>query len=106
MKLSSGDTVIIPNTIRNIIPTRIIEAYKQYCKECDEEFQPLSDTCLFEILNGCSASTRKSLQGLDYFVSDGSNAFDNLEKLCDQLGSYGKSIKIFSLTDCGLNKSL
>ena len=104
MKLSSGESLIIPNTIRNIIPSRIVEAYKQYCKECDEEFQPLSDTCLFDILNKCSASTRKSLQGLDYFMSDGSNAFDNLEKLSDELSSYGKSIKIFPVTNWPINE--
>ena len=97
MKLSSGDTVLIPNTIRNMIPTRIIEAYKQYCKECDEEFQPLSDTCLFEILHGCSASTRKSLQGLDYFISDGSNAFDHLSKLCDELCLHGNLTETSSI---------
>ncbi|CAF3184131.1 unnamed protein product, partial [Rotaria sp. Silwood2] len=92
IKLSSGDSIIVPNTIRNLLPTRIIQTYKEYCKECDEEFKPLSDTCLFEILNGCSASNRKSLQGLDNFACDGSNAFDMLKNLCDELTAYGVPI--------------
>jgi hypothetical protein len=92
IKLSSGDTIIVPNTIRNLLPTRIIQAYNEYCKESDEEFKPLSEACLFEILRGCSASNRKSLQGLDYFACDGSNAFDILENLCDELTTYGNFI--------------
>jgi hypothetical protein len=92
IKLSSGDSIIVANTIRNLIPTRIIQAYKEYCKKCDEAIQPLSDTCLFDILKGCSASNRKSLQGLDYFVCDGSNAFDILKNLCDELTVYSNYI--------------
>ncbi|CAF3838003.1 unnamed protein product, partial [Rotaria sp. Silwood1] len=88
IKLSSGDTIVVSNTIRNLLPTRIIQAYKEYCKECDEEFKPLSDTCLFEILHCCTASNRKSLQGLDYFACDGFNAFDMLTHLCDELTTH------------------
>jgi hypothetical protein len=95
INLSSGDTIIVPNTIHNLIPSRIIDAYKQFCKEPDTNFQPLNDTCLLEILNGCSVSKRKSLQGLDYFAADGANAFDVLQNLCDQLAAFGNYVKCY-----------
>ena len=50
---------------------------------------------MFEILHGCCASDRKSLQGLDYFACDGSNAFDILKNLCNELISYGIVIQFF-----------
>jgi hypothetical protein len=90
INLTYGDTITVSNTIRNLIPSRIIAAYKQFCKDSDKDFKPLNDTCLFEILSGCSASTRKSLQGLDYFAADGANAFDILRNLCDELATFGK----------------
>ena len=41
---------------------------------------------LCKVLNVCSASTRKSLQGLDYISAAGAKAFDKLEKIVDKLG--------------------
>jgi hypothetical protein len=38
------------------------------------------------ILNVCSASVRKSLQGIDYFSAAGAEAFDNLISVVEQLG--------------------
>jgi hypothetical protein len=91
IKMSSGETIEIPNHIRNIIPSRIILQYYQFCNEtCSSDFKPLSKSILYEILDGCSASRRKSLQGLDYFAADGSTAFDNLIKIMDELFTIGK----------------
>ena len=33
---------------------------------------------MLHILSACSATVRKSLQGLDYFAADGGKAFDDL----------------------------
>jgi len=86
IKMSTGETIEISNHVRNIIPSRIIMQYYQFCNEtCPNTFKPLSESVLYEILDGCSASTRKSLQGLDYFAEDGSTAFDNLIKIADEL---------------------
>ena len=41
---------------------------------------------MLRVLNECKASTRKSLQGLDYFAAEGARAFDELEDLVLQLG--------------------
>lgn len=91
IKLSDGESIIVPDVIRNIIPSRIISQYYAYCKETidDDEFQPLGSSSLFAILNKCSASMRKSLAGLDTFSCDGSTAFDQLQNLCDDMVVYG-----------------
>ena len=36
---------------------------------------------MLRILSACSATVRKSLQGLDYVAADGASAFDDLAKL-------------------------
>ncbi|CAF2996833.1 unnamed protein product [Rotaria sp. Silwood2] len=90
--MSNGTIITVPNHIRNLIPSRIIVQYHQFCNEtCPNTFKPLSKSILYEILDGCSASTRKSLQGLDYFSADGSTAFDNLINIANELLTIGVS---------------
>lgn len=91
LKLSSGEVIHTPNVIRVTVNERIIDQYLQYCKEC--EMTPLSRSTLRRVLSACSASVRKSLQGLDYFISEGGKAFDDLLKLVDKL------------IDCGIHSS-
>ena len=41
----------------------------------------------------CSASVRKSLQGLDYFSADGAKVYDDLEEIVQKLGDeHGASL--------------
>jgi hypothetical protein len=87
LKLSSGEVLQTPNVIRVSVNERSINQYIQYCKESDKI--PLSKSTLRRILSACKASSRKSLQGLDYFSTDGSNAFDDLIKLLDNLVDNG-----------------
>jgi hypothetical protein len=100
LKLSSGEKITVPDVIRNIIPSRIIAQYLAYCKETvdGEEFKPLASSSLFAILQKCTASTRKSLAGLDNFSSDGATAFDQLRTLCDEMAAYGKHCVRLSLS--------
>ena len=44
---------------------------------------------MLRVLEECKASTRKSLQGLDYFAADGTRAFNELECLVHRLGELG-----------------
>ena len=44
---------------------------------------------MFRILSECSASVRKSLQGLDYIAAEGTKEFDNLSDLVKQTCNYG-----------------
>lgn len=88
LKLSSGAEIKIPNVVRTLIPEQIIRKYQGYCNEMD--FEPMSRSTLWRVLKVCSASTRTSLQGLDYFSAVGAEAFDELQKVVDRLGDeYG-----------------
>jgi hypothetical protein len=40
---------------------------------------------MYRILTSCSASVRKSLQGLDYISAEGGTTFDDLAVITDQL---------------------
>ena len=87
MKLESGVELVIPKPIRKLIPARIIA---QYLTICDESgFKPASTRTLFRILEVCPASTRKSLQDLDNYTADGSEAFKNLEEIISKLYDGG-----------------
>lgn len=82
LQLSNGNVVEVPNVIRALIPERITTQYKQFCKEVG--FIPFSQRTMLRILSACSATVRKSLQGLDYIAADGASAFDELANLLNQ----------------------
>lgn len=87
LKLDSGDRIIIPAVVRTLIPTRIIEQYISYCNQ--QQFQPAGERSLYRILEVCSASMQKSLQGLDNITAEGTEAIDNLIKLSQTLEENG-----------------
>ena len=88
--MTSRDTIKVSNVIRTMVPGRIVKQYLAYCEEAG--FKPLSRSTLVRILNVCSASVRKSLQGLDYFSSSGAQAFDDLRKVAEILGDAGQGM--------------
>ena len=62
-----------------------------YCS--DTGFTPMSRSTLCKVLKVCSASTRKSLQGLDYVSAAGAKAFEVLEEVVKKLEDvYGKGL--------------
>jgi len=87
LKISSGQIVEVPNVIRTMIPQRIVRQYGQYCKETG--FHPFSESTMLRILSECSASVRKSLQGLDYYAAEGTRAFEDLMSLVRKMSEYG-----------------
>lgn len=89
LKLSNGQYVDVPNVIRIMIPQRIVRQYTQYCREGN--FKPLGERTMLRILAECSASVRKSLQGLDYFAAEGGRAFDDLTEILDTTLANGAS---------------
>lgn len=89
LKLDSGEQITIPNVIRTMVPSRIIKQYLSFCKETG--FEPASERTLFRIIDVCAASTQKSLQGLDYFSTEGAQAFDTLESGINTLEENGAS---------------
>lgn len=89
VKLSSGTKIAVPNVVRTLVPEQVVQQYQSYCQ--DTGFDPMSRSSLCRILNVCSASIRKSLQGLDYFTADGAKAFDDVQEVIEKLGhEYGR----------------
>ena len=87
MKLDSGERITIPAVVRTLIPSRIIEQYMCYCKQ--EQFEPAAERSLYRILDVCSASMQKSLQGLDNVTAEGTEAIDHLVKMIETLVENG-----------------
>ena len=81
LKLSSGIERFIPNTIRNMGTTRIIDQYLLYCKAMCSGFEPLGKYSLFTILETCKVSIRKSLQAINYFVAEAGEVFEGITKM-------------------------
>ena len=59
--------------------------YMQYCSETN--FKLFSRSTMLRILTECSASVRKSLEGLDYFAAEGARAFDDLASIVEDISS-------------------
>ena len=94
LHLSSGKVLETPNVIRTMIPQRIVKQYVQYCKETD--FTPFGSSTMLRILSCCSATVRKSLQGLDYIAAEGGKGFDELHRILDRLGECGLRREVVS----------
>ena len=89
LKLSTGEVIKTPNVVRMLIPERITQQYFQFCAET--EFTPMSKRTLLRVLDVCSASVRKSLQGLDNFSAQGTKAFEDLCETVDRIADQAKS---------------
>ena len=61
-----------------------MQQYNAFCRESG--FVPMARSTLLAILNVCSASTRNSLQGLDYCTAQGAKAFEDLESVVEEIG--------------------
>ena len=88
-KLSTGEVIKTPNVVRMLIPERITQQYFQFCAET--EFTPMSKHTLLRVLDVCSASVRKSLQGLDNFSARGTKAFEDLCETVDRIADQANS---------------
>ena len=90
LKLDSGEKIIIPAVIRTVIPSRIIRQYLDYCQE--QEFQPASQRSLHRMIEVCSASMQKSLQGLDNTTAEGTEAFNQVFSMLESLADQGINV--------------
>ena len=89
LKLSSGETISMPNVVRNMVAARIIKQYVSYCKEI--AFNHLSERKLYRVLKYCPALQKKALQGLDNISADRKRGVKKLENAIRKLGERGKS---------------
>ena len=83
LQLSSRKVINVPNVIRSMISERSVAQYTKYYAEVG--FTPFSRSAMLRVLSECSASVRKSLQGLDYFAAEGSRAFDDLASIVQEI---------------------
>ncbi|CAF3857121.1 unnamed protein product, partial [Rotaria sordida] len=79
LRLSSGTELYVPDIIRSVNSTRIIQQYYEYCYQRCSDFSPLGSSSLYKILGCCKASTQKVLQDLNNIVADGVTAFEGLK---------------------------
>ncbi|KXJ11458.1 hypothetical protein AC249_AIPGENE89 [Exaiptasia diaphana] len=87
LQLSNGKVLETPNVIRSMVPQRIVAQYRQYCTE--QSFEPFSESTMLRVLSSCSATVRKSLQGLDYITAEGAKAVDDLISIVEKIGDLG-----------------
>lgn len=87
VKLDSGQRMVMPNVVRTVGRSTMIEQYHQRCTE--EEYQPLGRSHLYRILKVREASQRKSLHCLDNTAASGAEGFDTLGNVVDELEQYG-----------------
>jgi len=90
LKLDKGEKIIIPTVIRTIIPSRIIKQYLDYRKV--QDFEPASQRSLYQMIEVCSASVQKSIQGLDNTTAEGTEAFDQVLLMLEGLPDQGISV--------------
>lgn len=89
LKLESGEQLVMPNVVRTVGRSTMIEQYLSYCS--NEDFEPLGRSTLFRMLKVRESSQRKSLQGLDNISASGADGLDTLHKIVDQLEQSGSS---------------
>ena len=100
-KLSNGRKTSIPNAVRTVHKAEVIRLYISACDKegyTKEQGRP-SERTLWNILNNCPASQRKSLAGLDNVASEGSDAFDRLLIICKSIESSNSDKLVKALTD-------
>ena len=102
LKLESGEVIEMPNVIRIVTRSTMVNQYQQFCDE--NAFEPLSRSTLFRILEVREASERKSLQGLDNTAADGTSAFEKMKCITRQLVNFGVEKLWTNITEKRLDK--
>ena len=92
LHITTGEEIEIPNVVRLLIPSRLVDQYLRVCQETD--FKPLGRSTLLKILSeSCGASVRKCMKGLDDFLAEGTKAFDVLKEVVGALEKEGMDIQ-------------
>ena len=83
LKLDNGEQVTMPNVIRAVTRSTMIQQYLQFCEQ--EEIKPLSRATLFRILEIREASQQKSLA-----ATDRPDGFEIIKQIVDDLDQIGR----------------
>lgn len=89
LRLESGEQLVMPNIVRTVGRSTMIEQYLSHCSS--EGFESLGRSTLFRILKVRESSQRKSLQGLDNISASGADGFDTLNKIVEELEKSGST---------------
>ena len=81
----------MPNVIRIVGRSRMIEQYLKHC--CEEDSDPLRKPTLYRILQVREASRRRFLQGLDNTAVSGTEGFEAMHKIVEELEEGGATEK-------------
>ena len=92
VKLDSGQEMVMPNVVRTVGRSTMVEQYHQHCGE--EEYEPLSKSTLYRILKVRGASQGKSLQGLDNTAASGAESFDTLTERSGRFGTMWRQARV------------
>ena len=103
LRLSSGDSIVIPAVVRTMIPSRIIDQYLSYCDQ--QNFVPSRKRSLFRMIEVCAASLQKSLAGFDNTTADGTDAIDNMKDMVQTLGSHGTEVEWVAQTQTTIKQA-
>ncbi|CAC5391323.1 unnamed protein product [Mytilus coruscus] len=83
VRMSNGSVIEMPNVVHSMGASDVIHQYKLFCAEND--ISPLGDSTMYRIIAQCGAKVRTSLEGIDYFVAEGSPAFSTLSNILEEL---------------------
>ncbi|PIC20799.1 hypothetical protein B9Z55_025867 [Caenorhabditis nigoni] len=82
-KMSDGSKHEILATIRQQSNAEIVEMYNDYIELTNQTHLTLSKSSIYRILDACVATKRKSTTCVDYFIANGMEAFEGLQKIVD-----------------------
>ncbi|XP_061170628.1 uncharacterized protein LOC133180030 [Saccostrea echinata] len=83
LTLTTGELIQTPYVIRCLAPATIVRQYSQLCLE--ENFEAIGESTMYKILSECSAAVRRSVEGVDYYVAEASEAFRELEHVVREM---------------------
>lgn len=87
LTVEGGREVTMPNVIRTVTRSTMVMQYLQYCKE--QNFDPVSRSTMYRILEVREASQQKSLCGIDNTAAEGVTSFERLSNILDELIQVG-----------------
>lgn len=88
LKLSCGEKIEVPKIILNSVRSRVVDQYLQFCSVGGFS-EKASHRSYKRILESVDPNIRKCMKGLDNYVADGTQGFEDLQTVLDVLLSRG-----------------
>jgi hypothetical protein len=91
-KIKQEVSLVSADAIRLATDKQIFNDYKNHC--IIEGLSYLSERTVYRILNKCSATKLRTLQGLDNIKTEGLRGFANVEKIINSLSKYSNKSEV------------